>query len=613
MTERILGETRSTRRRRFLVLPLLATTAVALLFITGAQAVHDDGFFELGPTPTAPEAGIANILGNATDPGPDWADLFNADGTNKDSDNDGSPDFIEVFGGHAAAFIPDPSSAGGAADPTTFSGFGTSNKNNDPVSTADCAARVPPLTGSGCDPWGWDSGNVPAKDDLTNVYAYEVINPANGHLILYGGIERETPNGDSHVDLEFFQDPVALDEDTNRFTGIRTVNDVIVSMDFLQGGGLGSVTVRKWDGDEYVQAGVAGGEGCFSAAGGGGDTICAFNNGADIDGGPWPNYDNHGDLITILESNAFTEMGVDLTELIGASPCLSTFMGKTRSSQSFTAELKDFAGPHNFDVCQPSTALTASASVSTIHSGGSATFTFTETNDGNEALLSPTVTTNNAGCTPAYASGDTDNDGKLDPGESWVFTCTLTNITSNVTVVGTGSGIGELSGKTVTFCADPDNPPANTVCDQDERASASVTVINPGTELVKKASVTVTYTYEETNDGDTPLSNPSVSDNTCSPVAGVDANNDGKNDGDTNADGKLDTTETWLFSCTTAATSAGSNVDVTNAAIGSGTDSLGFNVTFCADPLNPPANTICDQEERDRVRVRVEHLAGGAG
>ena len=612
MTERLLGESGSPRRRRTRLLPLLVATTAALLLIGGAQAVHDDGFFELGPTPTNPEGGIANILGNGTDPGPDWADLFNADGSNKDSDGDGSPDFIEVFGGHAAAFIPDPSAAGGATDPTTFAGFGTSNKNNDPVSAADCAARTPPLTGSGCDPWGWDAGNVPAKDDLTNVYAYEVIDPANGHLILYGGIERETPNGDSHVDLEFFQDPVSLDDASNSFTGVRTVNDVIVSMDFLQGGGLGSVTVRSWNGSEYVQVGVAGGEGCFGKSGGSGDVICAFNNSDDIDGGPWPNYDNHGALITILEPNAFTEMGVDLTELIGASPCLSTFMGKTRSSQSFTAELKDFAGPHNFDVCQPSTLLSGSASASTIHSGGSVTFTFTETNDGNEALLNATVTADN-GCTPAFASGDGDGDGKLDPGESWVFTCTVSNITGDLTVTATGSGVGELSGKTVTYCADPDNPPANTVCDQDERAQVSVDVISPGTDLVKKASVTVTYTYEESNDGDVPLSSPSVSDNQCAPVNGVDANSDGKNDGDTNGDGKLDTTETWLFTCTTSATSAGSNVDVTNAAVGTAKDPLNFDVTFCANPASPPASTICDQEERDRVRVRVEHLPGGAG
>ena len=55
-------------------------------------------------------------------------------------------------------------------------------------------------------------------------------------------------------------------------------------MDFVQGGGIGSVEVRRWDGNAYELEGVEGGEGCDVD-----DSICAFNNGAPIDGGPWPN------------------------------------------------------------------------------------------------------------------------------------------------------------------------------------------------------------------------------------------------------------------------------------------------------------------------------------
>lgn len=560
MTQRVLGPTGSRRRRRFLLVPTFVAALLALMFTAGAQAVHDDGFFELGPTPTAPEAGITNILGNATDPGPDWADIFDASGN-----------VISLFGGHAAAFIADPSSAGGGTDPTTFSGFGTSNKNNDPISTADCANRTPPLTGSNCSPWGWDSGNVPAKDDLTNVYAYEVINPANNHLIVYGGIEREDPSGDSHVDLEFFQDQVALGSGTS-FTGVRTVNDVIIVMDFVRGGGIGSVKIFSWNGSEYVQAGVAGGEGCFPKPGGAADSICAFNNGASIDGGPWPNFDNHGAQITTLEKNAFTEIGVDLTELIGASPCLSTFMGKTRSSASFTAELKDFAGPHNFDLCQPSTSLSASASAATIHSGDSVTLTFSELNDGNENLLNPTVTTDSASCNSTMTSSDPNNNGKLDIGETWTFTCTVTPA-GDLTVVAIGSAVGELSGDTVTYPADPE-----------ERAEVSINVINPSTTLSKTAKVDITYTYRETNTGDDPLSAVSVSDDKCSPVS--------FSSGDANSNGKLDPGETWIFTCTTSSTD-GADYDVTNTGTGHGTDSLGAAV--------PTAG------ETDKVRVRVDH------
>jgi len=351
MTARIFGP-RGGTRRRLLVGPLLVAGLVALIVAAVAQAVHDDNLFELGP------AQGANILGdgNAAN-GPDWGDLFDANG-----DSTGN-----LFGGLAAAFLEDDTSQRGATDGTTFSGAGGSNKNNDPISIADCAAHVPPLTGSACDTWHWDAGQVPAKDDLVNSYVYATM-PTSGdledHLILYGGLERLDESGDSHVDFEFLQNPVDIvdaavsgagaipcndpgaDATPCDFSGVREVNDVIVSMDFVQGGGIGSVEVRRWNGNEYVLEGVEGGEGCNVA-----DTICAFNNGASIDGGPWPNFIKSGAEVTSLLPNALTEIGVDVTALLGTTPCISTVMDKTRSSQSFTAELKDFSAPESFPIC----------------------------------------------------------------------------------------------------------------------------------------------------------------------------------------------------------------------------------------------------------------------
>src|SRR2546422_874441 len=300
-------------------------------FSTGPAPTVHSGLFELGP------AQGADILCSDTIPGPDWGCIFDASGTT-----------VNLYGGIAAAFEKDPTSQSGSTDWTTFSGAGTSNKNNDPVS-------CPPGTAN-C--WHWDAGNVPAKDDFSNGYAWATINPANGHLIVYAGFERLDPSGDSHVDLEFFQDTVHLDEAPPcndpgpdptpcNFVGNRMVNDVIVSMDYLTGGKLGSVSFRAWDGSQYVLDGSVGGEGCNTT-----DTLCGFNNGALIDGGPWPNYDRQGNIGAQLPPNAFTEFGADVTALLsGNTPCISTFMGKTRSSQSFSAELKDFGSPVPFPIC----------------------------------------------------------------------------------------------------------------------------------------------------------------------------------------------------------------------------------------------------------------------
>jgi len=320
---------------RALVVGALLLTSVVVAAFSGpepAPTVHS-GLFELGPAQGADIVGDGNP---AT--GPDWAPApGGGDGLFY-----GNGDVIDLYGGVAASFLMDDLAQKGPLDRTTFSGAGGSNKNNDLISM-----------------WHWDAGNVPAKDDLSNAYAYATLNPANGHLVLYTGFERLDPSGDSHIDIEFFQDDVALDEAVPcddpgpdmtpcSFTGARTVGDVIVSMDFTVGGTLGSVTVREWMGPAvgYVLVGASNGEGCNPA-----DTICGFNNGAPIDGGPWPNYDRHGNEIPTLPKNAFTEFGVDVSALEGETPCLATAMGKTRSSPSFTAELKDFAGPVAFNVC----------------------------------------------------------------------------------------------------------------------------------------------------------------------------------------------------------------------------------------------------------------------
>jgi hypothetical protein len=560
----------------------MVAIGAAALYIPGALAVHDDNYFELGPSGTAPFTATTatNILGDEnTANGPDWADLFNASGNP-------IPGALATYGGLASAFIPDPSSAGGATDPTTFSGFGTSNKNNDPISTADCATRTPPLTGSDCSPWGWAAGNVPPKDDLTNLYAYETVpttGPSAGHLVLYGGVEREDPSGDSHVDLEFFQDQVALCSPSpcSSFTGIRTVNDVIVSMDFLRGGALGSVTVRKWNGSAYELQGTETGAGCVS-----GDTICAFNNEVPIDGGPWPNYDNHGNVITTLQTNAFTEMGVDLTAVLGATPCLSTFMGKTRSSGSFTAELKDFGGPHSFAPCVPHTTLTKTANPSKIEPGGSVTYTYTEVNDGTEPITLTSETDDScAPVTPTLGAdgvhniGDTNTNGILDPGETWTFTCTTT-LTATTTNTATFVGTANISGDTVT-----------------ETATATVTVIHPATFLLKKAALSITFTYYEKNTGDDPLTSASVSDDKCSPVTPTLGADGVHNIGDTNTNGILDPGETWKFQCTQT-TTEGSDFNQTNTGTGSGTDSLN--------------NAVPATNETDQVTVTVNHAAPNA-
>lgn len=94
--------------------------------------------------------------------------------------------------------------------------------------------------------------------------------------------------------------------------------------------------------------------------------------------------------------------------------------------------------------------------------------------------------------------------------------------------------------------------------------SASQSVIDPGT--------TVIYDYVVTNQGQTPLSNISVSDDQCSPVNPV--LNGAYNSGDTDQDGFLEDGEQWRFVCTSTLT-----VDTLNTATAQGTNPVGNPVT----------------------------------
>jgi len=304
----------------------------------------DQTTFELGPGVGTDEGGLTNILGDGLGAtGPDWADIFDASGG-----------VVNLFGGTAASFVKDDVSSGGATDRTAYP-KGGSDKNSGTIAS-----------------WNWQSASVPAKDDISNAYVYATT--IGGHLIVYAGVEREDPSGDSHIDIEFFQNRVGLAQDPPctvkggcEFTGSNEDGDLLVNMDFSIGGSFAGLELRKrLEGaqNNYDLIETIGTEGCDAT-----HTACAFANGGSIDGGPWDNFDNHGSVITTLEAKAFTEFGIDVTELLGTTPCFATVQVKTRSSGSFTAELKDFALA-SFQQC------TAGAATE-IHSGASVGATHT--------------------------------------------------------------------------------------------------------------------------------------------------------------------------------------------------------------------------------------------
>ena len=411
---------------------LLIPAFLAQPAVATSPAVDNLGLLQMGTTVGA--AHIEPCTGSSCGTGLAWAQIFNAAGG------------VVTLGtnGITASFIAENPSL---PDFTTF--FTSSNKNFDPISTTDpcfIAGTCPSST------LNWGTGNVPTKDVLTNVYSYAATNPANSHLIIYSGFERIAPNGDSHIDIEFYQNQVHLDQTTPCpkapcfFVGQHTPGDVIVSMDFLIGGTLGSFSARTWTGSSYSLLVNATGEGCSGSG-----SICAFNNGAPIAGGSWPSYDSHANVLNpdIIPTNGFTNFGIDVTALLGNTPCFSTTIGKTRSSGSFTAELKDFAGPTSFGICSAHIKIAPTA-VNEVGVRHTFTVTFTENigktttpvPDGTKVTV--TLTTANG----AVVSSLSDNCAT--PGTvNGICTVSFTSFTAG-TVTGTATGTVTIAGTSLT-------------------------------------------------------------------------------------------------------------------------------------------------------------------
>lgn len=245
--------------------------------------------------------------------------------------------------GDGETFVNDGPNLPGGKETSAWSG---SNKDIDLIST-----------------WEYKSSKVvPDKDNITNAYAkaYNVGGFAGGdypghpagvheHLIIYFGADRFANNGDAALGFWFFQNNVGMGP-SGTFTGEHAIGDVLVQVDFVQGGSNSQVQIFKWVGSggdfgalEEIKFGAANGaEVCTDD-----DTACAVTN-EQPEASPWAFTPKFGSANT-FPNESFFEAGIDITALVG-EVCFSSFMAETRSSHSETAELKDFA-LGDFDLC----------------------------------------------------------------------------------------------------------------------------------------------------------------------------------------------------------------------------------------------------------------------
>jgi len=254
----------------------------------------------------------------------------------------------------SAVFVVDPISGDttscGAGDSTTIAGGA---KNGDAFTTI-----------------GTTSGAVPAKDDLSNVYAVSHTRAGTGHPEVFFAAERLVNNGDSHIDFEFLQSTVGVTAPcSGTFTGHRTEGDLLVAVDFTAGGALAGTSAYQWhclvepgpqppDGTVCDPAGASPPEHYQVIAAP--SFLTFLVNAADIACGGWVCRDAISGNSTTVSTNDFLEGGVDLAGIPFAG-CFNTFLPHTRTAQSFTSGLKDFAGPLSFHSCRDPVITSTSA------------------------------------------------------------------------------------------------------------------------------------------------------------------------------------------------------------------------------------------------------------
>ncbi len=332
----------------------------------------------------------------------DDEDIFELDGNPQDAVSPAGEDWHTYFN----TLHPTPPYPTGAAAAKTF----VAETGNVTIFTQGGSKDV-----NGVGQWRHTSGSVPDKDDLQNAFAaaYNV----DGELLLYFGADRTANNGDANIGFWFFQSNVGLNLNNGTFSGAHQHGDIFVVSGFTSGGQTSEIDVYQWScpGNpvncdstgslELITSSTA--AQCTSSATGLHEA-CAVANTGNVTS-VWAYTPKQGTAGTFPVASFF-EGGINVTSLLGTTPCLSSFIVETRSSTSNTAQLKDFIGG-SFTLCGLSATKTCPAN-GTVNPGGASIhylFNGTVTNTGvgtlNNVTLVDTLPAGTLAGTAAFQKG----------------------------------------------------------------------------------------------------------------------------------------------------------------------------------------------------------------
>jgi len=233
-----------------------------------------------------------------------------------------------VFKVDGSAF--DPTTSGRAADAYTSNDdiFTSGSKFNDYISDLR-----------------WFTNSAPDKNDINNAL-YHIDRDANNNQWAFMAGDRKSINGTSYIDFEFLQGSVTKNAN-GTFTGIplankangggRTEGDIIVSMEYTNGGTKPIVVVYQWK--------LTNGTWSFQPINLNDDAFAETNRTTEANL-PYTAFGNSS-----YPAFAFVEAAINITKLLDktsqacAELSIKTLWIKTKASASSTAALKDFMDP----------------------------------------------------------------------------------------------------------------------------------------------------------------------------------------------------------------------------------------------------------------------------
>ncbi|MFK7833362.1 MAG: gliding motility-associated C-terminal domain-containing protein, partial [Winogradskyella sp.] len=255
----------------------------------------------------------------------------------------------------------------------------------------------------------------------------------------------------------------------------------------------------------------------------------------------------------------------------------------------------------------------SSATTECVNVGDAITYSFTVTNSGDLLINSISIIDDLLGgdiTASLTLVGDTNNDGILDPSETWVFTAPdyiitqadvdAGNITNNVTVNGLEPDGTTTVIATDTYVIDANNPNV-TLCNESGINLIKTGVFNNDNgNACTEVDETITYSFTVTNSGDIALDNVIITDpllDNASPQATINFVS-----GDTDNDNLLDPSESWLYNATYLVTQIdidaaqvinSATVTATEIASGTTVSAVSETTTDLLEDTTPPDVSNC--------------------